>query len=180
MFARTKRLTLRPGWPEETNAIMAAIMRESAAALQAGLPCPRLPERAAAFLAAPHGATDARFLILSHECGYPTTVGGIGLIARARDKAELACWLMPAARGRGIASEAANAVIDMARDALPLRRLEANPHVGNAAALRVLAKLGFRDEGRGAALPHGGGSASASLVLDLEADSDPNRMPIAA
>ncbi|QNE30884.1 GNAT family N-acetyltransferase [Sphingomonas sp. NBWT7] len=180
MFARTKRLTLRPGWPEETNAIMAAIVRESAATLQAGLPCPHLSERAAAFLAVPHGATDARFLILSHECGYPRIVGGIGLIAHAPDKAELACWLMPAARGRGIASEAANAVIDMARHALPLRRLEANPHAGNVAALRLLAKLGFRNKGCSAAVPHGGGSARVTLVLDFEADSDPVRMPIAA
>ena len=55
-------------------------------------------------------------------------------------------WVARAFWGRGIASEACAAVIDIAR-ALGLRQLEASHFIDNPASARVLDKLGFESTG---------------------------------
>ena len=181
MFARTKRLTLRPGWPEEAETLTQAIAHETVAMKLARLPWPYTADDAEAFLAVPRGPSDARFFILSHEGSYPQVIGGIGLNAVDRGVAELGYWLTPTAWGRGYATEAARAVIDMARHALPLRRVEASHHLDNPTSRRVLEKLGFREIRREPlySLARGGDVDCAVLALDLEA-AEPSRMPIAA
>lgn len=144
MFARTKRLTLRPGWPEDAEALTRAIAHESIAMKLARLPWPYAIADAEAFLALPRGGEETRFFILSHEHDYPRIVGGVGLHAEG-DAHELGYWLTPSAWGRGYATEAARAVIEMARHALPARRLRARHHLDNPASRRVLTKLGFSE-----------------------------------
>lgn len=61
--------------------------------------------------------------------------------------AEVAYWVVPGARGRGIATVAAGAVIDWAFEQLGLHRLELTHAVGNEASCRTAAKLGFTFEG---------------------------------
>jgi RimJ/RimL family protein N-acetyltransferase len=56
---------------------------------------------------------------------------------------ELAYHIARAAWGRGIATEAARACLDYARDRLAAHRVVAWSRPANAASLRVLAKLGF-------------------------------------
>ena len=60
MFARTKRLTLRPGWPEDAPALARAIGHESVIAKLARAPWPYTLDDAEAFLAQPRGATQLR------------------------------------------------------------------------------------------------------------------------
>jgi ribosomal-protein-alanine N-acetyltransferase len=48
--------------------------------------------------------------------------------------------------GRGLASEAAAAVVAYGFAVMRLHRIEAGALVGNDASVRVLAKLGFREE----------------------------------
>jgi RimJ/RimL family protein N-acetyltransferase len=181
MFARTKRLTLRPGWPEEAATLTQAIAHEAVAMKLARLPWPYTIGDAEAFLAVPRGPTEARFFILAHDRRYPQLIGGIGLHAIDHGVAELGYWLTPAAWGRGYATEAARAVVDMARHALPLRRVEASHHLDNPASRRVLEKLGFRELRREQlySLARGGEVDCAVLALDLEAQ-EPSRIPIAA
>ncbi len=184
MFARTKRLTLRPSWPEEAETLTATIAHEEVAMKLARLPWPYTVGDAEAFLALPRGPNDARFFILAHNGGYPRMIGGIGLNATGRDTAELGYWLTPGAWGRGYATEAGRAVIDMARHALPLRRIEATHHLDNPGSRRVLEKLGFHEVRREASfsLARGCDVDSAVLALDLPAEdqAEPARMPIAA
>ena len=184
MFARTQRLTLRPGWPEEAETLAQAIAHEAVAMNLARVPWPYTVDDAEAFLAVPRGAADPRFLILSHDGGYPCLIGGIGLNSTGADVAELGYWLTPDAWGRGYATEAARAVIDMARHALPLRRLHARHHVTNHASRRVLDKLGFREIARAASfsVAHGREVSSAVLSLSLDEQDAPeiDRMAIAA
>ncbi|MFL0415106.1 GNAT family N-acetyltransferase [uncultured Sphingomonas sp.] len=182
MFARTKRLTLRPSWPEEAETLTQAIAHEEVAMKLARLPWPYSVGDAEAFLAVPRGPTDARFFILAHDGSYPRMVGGIGLNATGRHTAELGYWLTPQAWGRGYATEAGRAVIDMARHALPLRRIEASHHLDNPASRRVLEKLGFREVRRQPlySLARGGEVDCAVLALDLEGEAEPARMRIAA
>lgn len=184
MFARTKRLTLRPGWPEDAETLAQAIAHEGVALQLARVPWPYEVADAAAFLALPRGPADARFLILSHEGRYPVVVGGIGLNAIGQGAAELGYWLTPSAWGRGLATEAARAVVAMARHSLPLRRLQARHHLDNPASRRVLDKLGFREVRREASFSiarrRDVDSAVLTLGLDDETGADIDRMAIAA
>lgn len=177
MFARTPRLTLRPGWPEDAATLTETIAHEAVATRLARLPWPYAVGDAQAFLAVPRGAADARFLILAHEGRTPRMVGGIGLNALGAGRYELGYWLTPSAWGRGYATEAGRVVIEMARHALPARRIEATHHLDNAASRRVLAKLGFREVLRAPrySLARDAEVDSAVMALDL-ADPQPEAM----
>ena len=146
MFARTPRLTLRPGWPEDAPALTRAIGDERVVTMLSKVPWPYALGDAQEFLSQPRREKDAFFLILSHEADYPCIVGGIG-IAPDTDGHELGYWLAPHAWGRGYATEAGRAVVAIARHALGLKRLHAGHFIDNPASGRVLTKLGFRPTG---------------------------------
>lgn len=170
MFAITPRLTLRPGWPEDAPALARAIGNESVVRHLARVPWPYRLADAEWFLALPRGPHDARFVIVPREDG-GRIIGGIALEPMEGGTWELGYWLTPAAWGRGYATEAGRAVIDIARHALGAARLVATPHADNAASAHVLAKLGFRETGRSRhfALARGEEVPCIDLVLDLRA-----------
>ncbi|MDB5694964.1 MAG: family acetyltransferase [Sphingomonas bacterium] len=148
MFARTPRLTLRPGWPEDAAALHRAIAHEAVAMKLARLPWPYLPDHAETWLRTAPAPGNHPLLIFAHDLGAtPVLVGGIGLHP-AEDELEIGYWLTPAAWGRGYATEAGRAVLDMARYALGRERLTAYHHLDNPASGQVLRKLGFRETGR--------------------------------
>lgn len=181
MFARTKRLTLRPGWPEDAATLAAAIAHPEVASRLARVPWPYELADAETFLSLPRGPHDAQFLVFDHEAGTPRLVGGVGLVGDGAAR-ELGYWLTPSAWGRGYATEAAEAVIDMARHALPVRRLTAFHHAANEASGRVLAKLGFREVARTPrySLAQGRDVESVMVALDLDGDVADGPMSIAA
>ncbi|BCA63970.1 hypothetical protein HMP09_3204 [Sphingomonas sp. HMP9] len=82
MFARTKRLTLRPGWPEDAPALAQAIGHESVVAKLARAPWPYALGDAEAFLAQPRAGHDPHFLIETMEAGVPRLVGGSAFVPR--------------------------------------------------------------------------------------------------
>jgi RimJ/RimL family protein N-acetyltransferase len=171
MFARTKRLTLRPAWPEDARALAAAIGHSSVARMLARVPDTFTAADAETFVARPRAADEPRFLILAHDAPAPTLVGGIAIQAE-EDGAHLAYWLAPHAWGRGYATEAARAVIDMARHALPLTCLKAWHFADNPASARVLAKPGFSPTGEivvRSSRARDRDSASIAYALDLGA-----------
>ena len=145
MFARTPRLTLRPAWPEDAPALAVAIAHEQVVRMLSGPPWPYTEAHAAEFIAG-RGADDLFLLVLAHEGPQPRLVGGIGLHPLG-EETELGYWLTPSAWGRGYATEAARAVIDIARHALGITPLVSGHFVDNPASARVLAKLGFRSMG---------------------------------
>src|SRR3546814_8809586 len=99
MFARTKRLTLRPGWPEDAPALSRAIGHETVVAKLARAPWPYALEDAETFLALPRGAAQPSFLLCAREGDTAEIVGGID-IHRGDDGAhELGYWLTPAVWG---------------------------------------------------------------------------------
>lgn len=181
MFARTRRLTLRPGWPEDAQALTQAIAHESVAMRLARLPWPYEAADAEAFLSVPRGPTEARFVVLSHQHDYPRLIGGIGLDASDNGAHQLGYWLTPSAWGRGYATEAARAVLHMARHALPVRRIEASHHLDNHASRSVLRKLGFREVRREPrySLAQGRDVDCAVLALDLDVE-ERTEVPMAA
>ncbi len=62
--------------------------------------------------------------------------------------AEIACWALPAARGRGMTTTALSAVLRFGFGGLGLHRLTYAWAEGNIASRRVAEKCGFRIEGR--------------------------------
>ena len=172
MFARTSRLTLRPGWPEDAPALTQAIAHEEVVTKLSRAPWPYGLEDAETFLAKPREATAPKFLILSHDAEYPCIVGSVALWPEG-DAHEFGYWLTPTVWGRGYATEAGQAVVAMARHALGLKRLHAGHFVDNPASGRVLTKLGFRPTG--AVVPRhsrarGADAPCAVFELDLVED----------
>jgi len=146
MFARTERLLLRPGWAEDAPALARAIADETVVRNLATAPWPFALEDAEAFLAAPRDPAMPSFLITQRTDGDPVLVGACGLGRRPSGAVELGYWIGRSHWGKGFATEAGQALIDIART-LKLPRLEASHFVDNPASGRVLEKLGFLPAG---------------------------------
>ena len=142
MFARTERLLLRPGWTEDAPALARAIADEAIVRNLATAPWPYGVAEAEAFLAAPRDPVLPSFLISERTEAAPRIVGACGLGRRPSGAVELGYWIARAHWNRGFATEAAMALLDIART-LGLARLEASHFVDNPASGRVLEKLGF-------------------------------------
>jgi RimJ/RimL family protein N-acetyltransferase len=147
MFARTERLLLRPGWAEDALPLRDAIAHEDVAFKLARLPWPYTLGDAQWFLNLPRTEGQAEFLILKRTSGTPKVIGGIG-IADLEGEPEIGYWITPSEWGKGYATEAGRAVINIARHGLRLPRLISGHFADNPASGRVLRKLGFKPTGR--------------------------------
>lgn len=174
MFARTPRLTLRPGWPEDAAALTAAIAHEDVATMLSRLPWPYTRAHAEEWLARPKVPQDLALLIWSHGGDVLWLAGAVGVHPmQDGDGYEIGYWLTPAARGRGYATEAGRAMLGIARYAMGLTRLTGGHFVDNAASRRVLTKLGFRDTGRVVQRPCvARGEQRACTLLERELDAN--------
>ena len=146
MFARTERLLLRPGFPEDAPALAMAIGDERVVKNLAVVPWPYSVRDAEAFLAAPRDPVLPSLLITERTNGAPRLVGACGLGRRSSGAVELGYWIAKSDWGRGIATEACTALVDIART-LRLAALEASHFLDNPASGRVLEKLGFAPTG---------------------------------
>src|SRR6059058_4927091 len=146
MFARTPRLLLRPGFPEDAPALAAAIADEVITRNLVSVPWPYRMRDAEAFLASPRDPVLPSFLIFERTGGAPRLVGSCGLARRSSGAVEMGYWIARPFWGRGYATEACAALIQIART-LGLSRLEASHFLDNPASARVLDKLGFEPLG---------------------------------
>lgn len=146
MFARTPRLLLRPGFPEDASALAAAIADQAIVKNLATAPWPFRIRDAEAFLASPRDPVLPSLLVLERTEREPRLVGSCGLGRRPSGAVEMGYWIGRPHWGRGFATEACGALVDIAR-ALGLARLEGSHFVDNPASGRVLEKLGFQPTG---------------------------------
>jgi RimJ/RimL family protein N-acetyltransferase len=146
MFARTPRLLLRPGFPEDAPALAGAIADEAIVRNLATAPWPYRMRDAEAFLASPRDPVLPSFLIFERTGGAPRLVGSCGLGRRPSGSVELGYWIARPHWSRGFATEAGAALVALART-LRLVQLEASHFVDNPASGRVLEKLGFSPTG---------------------------------
>ena len=146
MFARTPRLLLRPGFPEDAPALAAAIADQAIVKNLATAPWPFRMRDAEAFLASPRDPVLPSLLIFERTPEAPQLVGSCGLGRRPSGAVEMGYWIAHAYWGQGFATEACNALVDIAR-ALGLPRLEGSHFIDNPASARVLEKLGFEPTG---------------------------------
>ena len=146
MFARTPRLLLRPGFPEDAPALAAGIADEAIARNLATVPWPYRVRDAEAFLASPRDPVLPSLLIFERGQQAPQLVGSCGLGRRPSGAVEMGYWIARPFWGRGIATEACTALVDIART-LGLATLEGSHFIDNPASARVLEKLGFEPIG---------------------------------
>ena len=146
MFARTPRLLLRPGFPEDAPALVSAIADEAIARGLANVPWPYRMRDAEAYLASPRDPILPSLLIFELGTGAPQLVGSCGLSRRPSGAVELGYWIAKPFWGRGLATEACTALIAIGRS-LGLERLEGSHFLDNPASGRVLEKLGFEPSG---------------------------------
>ena len=146
MFARTPRLLLRPGFPEDAPALAAAIADQAIVRNLAVVPWPYTLRDAEAFLASPRDPVLPSLLIFERTAGAPHLIGSCGLARRQSGAVELGYWIARPSWGRGYATEACTALVDIART-LALPCIEGSHFLDNPASGRVLEKLGFEPLG---------------------------------
>ena len=146
MFARTPRLLLRPGFPEDAPALAGAIADESIVKNLASAPWPYEMRDAEAFLASPRDPVLPSLLIFERGPGAPQLVGSCGLGRRPSGSVEIGYWIAKPFWGLGYATEACLALVDIGRT-LGLTSLEGSHFLDNPASARVLDKLGFEPLG---------------------------------
>lgn len=147
MFARTPRLILRPGWVEDAAALAQAIGDPAVLRNLSRAPSPYALDDAQAFLSLPQHPRLPRLLAFTRTQGAPRLVGGCGVHLDDRGTPELGYWIARPYWGLGFATEAARAVLSMAR-ANGVRDIRACHHADNPASGNVLRKLGFRYTGQ--------------------------------
>ena len=184
MFARTPRLLLRPGFPEDASALASAIADKAIVRNLAVVPWPYRIRDAEAFLASPRDPVLPSFLVFERTDGAPRLVGSCGLGRRPSGAIELGYWIARPHWGRGLATEAGKALVDIAK-ALGLSSLEGSHFLDNPGSGRVLEKLGFEPVGiiaprmscaRGTEVP----ARMMRLELCTSATVDTQEEPLAA
>lgn len=146
MFVRSKRLFLRPFWPEDWQEILSGIAEPAIVRNLARAPWPYTEDHARAFAAQQQDESLPHFAItLPSRAGGARLIGCVGL-SELNGEANLGYWLARPYWGRGFATEAARALLSLAR-VLGHRRITGRHTVDNPASGRVLRKLGFRPTG---------------------------------
>jgi len=148
---RTERLVLNALTEEDLPALVALAGDRAIADTTISVPHPLDADGARQWLArleqAMADGSAETFAVREHAGG--SLVGMVSLrnVDREHEEAELSVWVGVPFWGRGYATEAARAAVAHGFDTLRLNRLVAHHMVRNPAAGRMLAKLGFRQEG---------------------------------
>lgn len=186
MFVRTKRLTLRPGWIEDAPELTRAIAHWEVVRHLGRVPWPYVLGDAEAFLRQQKPtARAATFLICARDGDSAPIIGAVDYGPRAERGGEtgLGYWITPATWGRGYATEAARAAIEVAR-VMGVKRIVASHFIDNPASGRVLRKLGFQPlrTTMQHSIARGVSAEAAEMVLHLarEAEDDPDLSRMAA
>jgi len=145
MFIRSKRLFLRPGWPEDWAELYTAINDEGVVRNLSRAPWPYTMDDAMAFARRSQEWMLPHFFVTLPSDKGARLIGSAGL-GRHGDQVELGYWIARSHWGQGYATEAAQAVLGLAR-ALGHRRIVAGHFANNPASGRVLTKAGFRRTG---------------------------------
>jgi len=163
----TQRLTLGPFGESDLDRLTALANNINIARMVSEMPHPYTRKDAADWIAS-HDAgraagTDFPFAIRLKGEGL---VGAIGLHKKGGAVFDLGYWIGEPYWGRGLASEAAAAVMDWARTGLGVREVTACYFEDNPASGRVLEKCGFARTGKaGSCQSLGRGCPASSIAM---------------
>jgi RimJ/RimL family protein N-acetyltransferase len=148
----TKRLWLR--WPRASDAVAITSFAALPAVAQmtAQIPHPYPPGEAERFVLrarADNAAGKGLILAVTQKGGTRPVIGLVSVLAGESQEIELGYVISPAYWGKGLATEAARAVIEASFSLTEAQRVLANSRVINPASRRVLEKCGFRHIGTG-------------------------------
>lgn len=119
--------------------------------------------------------TSASYRITDESSG--TTLGhvGVNMIDHVFSTARVGYWVLPEARGHGVATRALGLAAHWAHTELGLHRLELGHALGHGASCRVAEHCGFRYEGtlRGAMFEAGRHDAFRDMHLHARLATDP-------
>ncbi len=117
--------------------------------------------------------TDASWAIVDNRDDQPIGQVGLRTVSLFEGSAQLSYWVLPDARGAGVAGRAALALTRWTFDVVHLHRVFLQHSTANLASCRVAAKLGFGLEGtQRAALLHADGWHDMHTHARLSIDSD--------
>lgn len=181
MFIRTKRLFLRPPFPEDWRGILSGINDAGVVRMLARAPWPYTAADAQAFCNRLRDPFELEFAITLPGVHGAPLIGMIGLNA-ALDVPEVGYWIARGHRRQGFAAEALGGVLDIAR-MLGAARVAAGHFVDNPASGGVLRKAGFAETGEVRAtnaLGRGGQLVlERRFVRDMVDGDDDGGMPVA-
>ncbi|MCK9542809.1 MAG: GNAT family N-acetyltransferase [Novosphingobium sp.] len=169
MFIRSKRLFLRPCWPEDCEELFALVSREQVARAMPVRQWPRDADETRVMMERPLDRRLPRFLVT-----LPTASGqeliGMASLALWDGAVELFHCIAPEYRGRGYATEAVAAVLAQAR-ALGHSRIVSACFIDYPDGARVLEKAGFRPTGATCLRSrhaHGEPAPAVAMAIELE------------
>ena len=171
MFMRTERLFLRPAWSEDAPAVARAIAAPEIVRNLARAPWPYGLAEAEQFVALPQDEKAPHFLVQLPGEG---VIGSAGF-GRQGDDVEIGYWIAREHWGQGYATEAARALIDLAR-MIGHRRLVAGHFVDNPASGRVLRKAGFVPTGT-TAMRHSLARGEDALLIEFACELEDQPAP---
>ena len=147
MFIRSERLFLRPGWPEDWQELLVRIADEAVVKNLAKAPWPYTAEDARWFASQEQDARCPHFFITLPSSSRPAEIIGCAGLAQQDGEVELGYWIGRDFWGRGYATEAARAVLRLAK-VLGHSTVMAGHFIDNPASGAVLRKVGFAPTGR--------------------------------
>lgn len=148
---RTERLILRAPSMTDVEAITAAC-QDPEIQRRVPIPVPYTPTEAEGYVTAYSDSGWAS----GKRCTWAITIadvfaGAISLDGIGSDQATIGYWMAALFRGRGLLTEAAQAVVEFgfnsAPEGLGLVRIEWHAYAGNVASARVARRVGFNFEG---------------------------------
>lgn len=139
---RTKRLVLRPLNQRDARRIALLAGDWDVARMTGRIPHPYSDELAKQWLSDLSDGEAVRGIV--HQ---KVLVGVCGYMPDGSNSAEIGYWIGKPWWGRGIATEAAGALIDYCFDVAGFERVTCGHFVDNPASARVISKLGFRYTG---------------------------------
>ncbi|MFC6020966.1 GNAT family N-acetyltransferase [Plantactinospora solaniradicis] len=117
--------------------------------------------------------TDASWALVDGPVDRPVGQVGLRNVTLVEGSAELSYWVLPAARGAGVAGRAVTALTRWAFDTLGIHRLVLLHSTRNRASCRVAGKVGYRTEGvLRQAMLHADGWHDVHLHARLRSDGD--------
>lgn len=159
---KTERLLLRPFVMADAPALRRIMNNEAVASTMRSMVLPYTEEMARQWLSTQDEIWNTQAAAVYGICwnppesdgqapqdrSNPLLIGGIGVeICREDDKGEIGFWIEQSHWGKGVATEAASALMKFGFQKLRLNKIVAYHMVRNPASGRVMEKLGMRKEG---------------------------------